>query len=766
MPIAWTGVGESPPSAGVEITVHAMNQDRGSQWLGRRMLQATGLLLLMAGSAHGQDSVSINVDGGSGLPGDALRPFSLTVPSQRASYVVDLTPFQTSLGTPLGVAPIVKSGRLAAGRFTMLNGPAVISSTLRTGVAAPSSSYSLWTQAGGGINGTENDPARVSAFTPPTSVNLASVAFLDYDEVLVSNTPVFFNQIVTASIAHDPAAPSRLLVTRVVAAVNATASNQGDLSQLGLGTVDADGNVVFRADGLGCIGTAAQVITGENALRVASSLRSASVLNTISVTGGSDAGSTSRPLANALISYAVPTAIPSEIAGRSLMVTADFTGSLAVETSPGVLTGTTAHRSGSIDHRGAPVLAAVSPAANVPMLGAVLSRSPVGGGRTDSISVFGMSASGAVSLSRTLTLPSTLSDTCGGSFAVGPAQFRQYDGQATFRGGVSPVAVGREPSGQSVVAATLSGGVPAAVENPRNAIAVASLDASNPGSAVTWRLAAWVDPASGTGKAIRGDFGQDGAPGTNDPGEGDGVVDGLDASIGRLAAASEIGAPFTGPSLSAPGFDGAGNVYFIATTRLRERQGATIVEVGRVALVRAVLDSSGTCYTLDLVLRSGETFVGANSGTRYQISALMLGDNDSSSSASLWSTSVAARTLNNVDRAALSGPLDPAAVAGVVLPVRVTYDVNGDNQFVDPSSPGADPLSADEAYQVVLFIGGTQSPPSCPPDINGDGEVDPLDVRAFFDAYRAGDPAADFNQDQEVDPLDIRAFFDAYRAGC
>jgi hypothetical protein len=734
--------------------------------LGCSLRRAAAVVLLMAGSAHGQDSVSINVDGGSGLPGDALRPFSLTAPSQRASYVVDLAALRTSLGTPLGVAPIAKSGRIATGRFTVLNGPAVISSTLRTGVAPPSASYALWTQAGGGVNALDNDPARVSAVAPPASVNLASVAFLDYDEVLVNNTPVFFNQIVTASIAQDPATLTRLLVTRVVAAVNATGSNQGDIAQFGLGTVDAEGNVVFRADGLGCIGPGAQIIAGENALRVSSAQRQASVLNAISVTGGADGAATLRPLSNALISYAVPAAIPSEIAGRSVMVTADFTGTLAVETSPGVLTGTTAHRAGSIDHRGAPILAATSPAPNVPMLGAVLSRSPVGGGRTDSISVFGMSATGAVSLSRTLTLPSTLTDSCGGSFAVGPAQFRQYDGQATFRGGVSPVAAGREPSGQSVVAATLSGGVPAAVDNPRNAIAVASFDASNLTSPVTWRLAAWVDPASSTGKAIRGDFGQDGAPGTNDAGENDGVVDALDAPIGRLASASEIGAAFLGPSISAPGFDGAGNVYFVAATRLRERQGQTIVEVGRVALVRAVLDPSGTCYTLDLVLRSGDTFLGANSGTRYQVSAIMLGDSDSSSSASLWSSSVAARTVNNVDAATLAGPLDAAAVGGVVLPVRVTYDVNGDNQFVDPSAPGSDPQSPDESYQVVLFIAGTQAAPACRPDINGDGEVDPLDVRAFFDAYRAGDPLADFNRDGEVDPLDIRAFFDAYRAGC
>lgn len=48
-------------------------------------------------------------------------------------------------------------------------------------------------------------------------------------------------------------------------------------------------------------------------------------------------------------------------------------------------------------------------------------------------------------------------------------------------------------------------------------------------------------------------------------------------------------------------------------------------------------------------------------------------------------------------------------------------------------------------------------------DLNADGELDPLDIRAFFDLYRAGDIAVDFTMDDEVDPLDIRVFFDLYR---
>jgi hypothetical protein len=52
----------------------------------------------------------------------------------------------------------------------------------------------------------------------------------------------------------------------------------------------------------------------------------------------------------------------------------------------------------------------------------------------------------------------------------------------------------------------------------------------------------------------------------------------------------------------------------------------------------------------------------------------------------------------------------------------------------------------------------------CEADFNCDGEVDPIDIGAFFAAYRAGD--ADFDGNGETEPVDLRAFFDAYRAGC
>lgn len=53
---------------------------------------------------------------------------------------------------------------------------------------------------------------------------------------------------------------------------------------------------------------------------------------------------------------------------------------------------------------------------------------------------------------------------------------------------------------------------------------------------------------------------------------------------------------------------------------------------------------------------------------------------------------------------------------------------------------------------------------ACVADWDESGEVEPSDIRAFFDAYRDGNADADGNG--ETEPSDIGAFFTAYRRGC
>ena len=49
-----------------------------------------------------------------------------------------------------------------------------------------------------------------------------------------------------------------------------------------------------------------------------------------------------------------------------------------------------------------------------------------------------------------------------------------------------------------------------------------------------------------------------------------------------------------------------------------------------------------------------------------------------------------------------------------------------------------------------------------PADLNGDGQLDFLDISAFLAAYSSGDPIADFNMDGQYDFLDISEFLSAY----
>ena len=56
--------------------------------------------------------------------------------------------------------------------------------------------------------------------------------------------------------------------------------------------------------------------------------------------------------------------------------------------------------------------------------------------------------------------------------------------------------------------------------------------------------------------------------------------------------------------------------------------------------------------------------------------------------------------------------------------------------------------------------------PSCPPDVNGDGQVNTQDFITFLSAYSNGDPLADFNLDGQQNIVDFIVFLNAYNAGC
>lgn len=65
------------------------------------------------------------------------------------------------------------------------------------------------------------------------------------------------------------------------------------------------------------------------------------------------------------------------------------------------------------------------------------------------------------------------------------------------------------------------------------------------------------------------------------------------------------------------------------------------------------------------------------------------------------------------------------------------------------------------------FWAGVNSAADCGiADINGDNELDFLDISLFLNAFSSNAPAADFNNDGQWDFLDISLFLGAFTAGC
>ncbi|HLP85313.1 MAG TPA: hypothetical protein VK157_13270 [Phycisphaerales bacterium] len=722
------------------------------------------MLLACAGVAVAQDSVSRNANGGSGLPGDALSPWATGV-GQRATYVVDLRSFQTSGRTTFGIAPLIKSPRVNATRFNMVNGPTAISGSLQTGINIPAGPYSFWSQAGGGLSVLENDAALNSPISPTGTGTGFGLAVLDFDEQPIAQNLIFTNVIHTSRVAFDPAQPDRLYVNRVIAAVNG-AQAQPDRSQFGLGAVDLQGNVIFRADSFNATGPTTSLIQGDNYFRIVHGARSSTSINLIDNAGGSNGAATTWLLQRSPLLHSVPNLVGERTVG------ATFNGALALESTFGTVSGSTAsHRPSTIDHRGGAATSVLPIWSGTTGSGAIVTRSTTGGGKADTLSVFGFDNVLNVLTARSLTLPASISDACDGfNWPLAGGDFRQYDSQQVFRGGASAAAVGRDLAGNGLVAATLYNGSQLGSNNPLNAIAVARFNPTN-AAAPQWTLAAWVATTGSDGKDLIGDNGADGAPNTNDAGENDGVVNNLDAPIGRLASLSEAGTGLVGPSISAPAFDAAGNVYFIASVALKKRPGVVVIDDYQTALVRGVLNPATLCYTLEVVVATGDTFIGRNSNRPYRISYLGLADGDSIASSAVWSTSVVNQPWNNIANAALPQNA-PQHVGGIALSARVIYDVDQNGQFLDPTAVSGNQNSVDEAYNVALYIGNITLPAGCDTIDFNNNSVFPedQDVIDFFNVLAGSDcPACndiDFNNNGVFpEDQDVIDFFNVLAGG-
>jgi hypothetical protein len=325
-------------------------------------------------------------------------------------------------------------------------------------------------------------------------------------------------------------------------------------------------------------------------------------------------------------------------------------------------------------------------------------------------------------------------------------EFTNYASQASFRGGTSQVAMTQLASGELLVAATVApnGGGSAVPQTQDGYIAVARIPAA--GGAPTWTIAAHTGAAgfAGTSAPSKTIWGRT-SPTANL------------APIGRLARYSEVfGSASSGPSISSPAFDRAGNVYFMATLGLTGDTATTFT----TGLLRANFDATTNAYKLELLASVGDILGGINSGKNYQVQFLGVADADSVDSGSVFSSSTVQDSLSgaNAPAAAYGSPL---SLGALVFRAKIVYDINADALFADPSGSSSGSTSPDQAYNVAMVL-----MPRIPRgDANRDQTLTVQDIFDFLNLWFGGLPGSDWNGDGTLAVSDIFDFLNDWVAG-
>lgn len=681
--------------------------------------------------AAAQDSVSSSLGG---LPGDGLDPWSQGC----AAYVVDLAPITTSQGNVFGVAPILKASRMSSANFNALGSSVTISPDVLTGAAFTRSSYSVWSQAGAGVGPQNTQPSTVS---PTGTASRFAVALSEFGQ---TDSGRSYNGIVGAMVAYRPSEPNRLYVDRRVAAVNLSGPTVGDSSQLGGVSIDANGNLYFRADNSGSTGP--NQLTGNNGFRTRLADRDCGRFNLISTGGTLDA--TDWIVSGNATIHGVPSNIPaSVVGGNGLYAGPNFNdqyvyGALAPTATNGHLA------AGAPAHRGSFAMTQHQ-ALGSGVYTLATSANEAGNGTARAINVWSVNASGAVVDKALYVVPLTVTDNENGftvNYIAGVAQSRHHTGSTAYRGGVGTVAIGNDQAGRTLMATTIS-------ENGLNGdvshqIVVGRFD--NPQGPVEWTMAAYIDQFN-----------------LFTPNSGKRIYDADGNVIGQLVTLSQVNGSLTGPGMSAPAIDAAGNIWFMSSVELFDRLPGGGSD-NDSALIRAVYDPDTFSYRLELVLELGTIAQGVNSDRPYRIDFLgtAAGSNTPAPNA-LWSSAVSDKAWNNASLAGVD-PADPITNGGLVISTAITYDVDGDGYFNDPTSGFYNPARpADESYQVLLYVGYYADEAPCPADFNGDGQVNFFDVSAFIAAFNAQLPSADIAAPFGAwNFFDVSTFIGQFNAGC
>lgn len=687
-------------------------------------------LVAIAGTAVAQDSVSNN---GTSLPGDGLSPWAAG--AQRTAYVVDLSPFMTSWGTNFGIAPIMKTSRTSAAFTGSLGSAQFLSNDMLMDAEFASDTYAVWENTpGAGVNPQNNSaPNTVS---PTGSSTRFAAAFSEFS---TSAGGANYNGVLGAIVNFQESDPGRLFVTRVVAGVNTGDDVSGDSSQLGFGSIDADGNTYLRADDFGLSGSPfVPNVSGNNLYRVDLDSRGAMVNQINGNAALMDA--TQVLLAGSGTAHTTPNHIAQSVAGTPTVATANFSTQY-VRGTASPLTADGSHLVAvAPDHRGSLGSSLLDTLGSGVTTLAVLAKDT--GGNTTGMNVFSVNAAGNVIDKVVFYVPGSITDNTDG-FTLnysGIHEFRQYASQASFRGGVGQVAVGKDRNGLGLAAATIS-------ENGLNddfstQIVVARYNSTTGGT--EWAMAAYIDQAFTTGRS------------------GKEILDGPGGmAIGVLTPLFNVtgGSPL-GPSMSPPVIDAAGNIWFVGAVELFNRLPGGGSDFDS-ALIRAVYNEATFGYELELVVELGSVFAGQNSGVNWNIRFTGIADSNSIDSGTMFSGNGSSNAFNGMSIANLDNA-DARTNGGIVLNAGITYDVDNDGSF-DTSA------GVDEGYNALLYIGAI-------PQANGPcnladfatpfGVLDFFDVQAFLQAFSSSNPIADVNNDLVLDFFDVQTFLQAFAAGC
>ncbi|MGP1347113.1 MAG: hypothetical protein ACTS3F_10665 [Phycisphaerales bacterium] len=673
------------------------------------------LIAACAMPAIAQDSVSNVASPQPAGASDALSPYIAAQACE--NYVLDLVPFTGSWGTKYAVGPLLKSNKTQA-QFenSFLSAQAISANYSQAQIEGM---YAGWNTPGAGINPEFNNPPMMFPISANTlQFGAAAIEF-------GGNA----NNVLTAVANFEPSDPTRLYVTRYTAATNGNNATENS-AQLGGISIDSEGVVSFRADN---VGTIAPAVAGNNLLTVRSLDRNCQVINKIGPAAGSgDPGATTFHISGLGSGIVAPNIFPSKFVGGGVPLTTGFNFDLIVGGLPAQPFGNTNTR-GGVGYASNAVLGSAVGVASA----SILTKDAADNTRV--IQIGDLDANGnAVGNWQQYVADSSQFGALT-PLLTGTWEFGHYFSQTPFRGGAAQTDIGVDAQGNTL------------------ALAVALATGGSPGASTVSGLVAMRDAdqiANGNEQwtlvAVNSFPGGRSNPVLDGPG---GNVVGY---VSNLLDYTVI--PQFAPSISTGSFDAAGNIWFVCPVEFVDDPNQPFEQANvEIALLRAVYSPATFTYELEAIVKTGDIFAGANSGTEYLVSFIETVDADSISSGAFWSSNAMDTAFANTDPTTFE-PASNLSTGGVVLNAEIVYDRNNDGFFSFNSNMAGDD---DEGYQVLLFIGpDAEVTPicECPGDVDGNCTTDSDDLGILLGNFGSTVPSGtggDLDNTTFVDSNDL-----------